>query len=112
MPAAGEPGVDEDINQDTGTEQRVEEDDGGDGGQTAVTGILRTASSGGDEGPKGSKDEGNQTTNDQSQIEVGRTDRGEKCLDTSDSSEDRSKEGVTHAGSSRGETASGADIAS
>ncbi|THU86908.1 hypothetical protein K435DRAFT_358028 [Dendrothele bispora CBS 962.96] len=73
--------------------------------------MLSTTSSRGDEGPKGDKDGGNQTTNNQSQDEVDRTEREGKSLDISGSPEDGSKDDTTHAGSSRGGTASGTDNA-
>ncbi|THU88999.1 hypothetical protein K435DRAFT_803082 [Dendrothele bispora CBS 962.96] len=131
MPAARALGVDEGVNQDMDTEQRVaggtgeKEDDTGtgglaeagalqkedsvdDGAQTAVTGMLPTTSSRGDEGPKGDKDDGDQITNDQSQGEVERADREGESLDSTDSPEDGSKDNTTHAGSSREGIASGA----
>ncbi|THU96074.1 hypothetical protein K435DRAFT_778723, partial [Dendrothele bispora CBS 962.96] len=55
--------------------------------------------------------DGNQIANDQSQGEVGRTDREGQSLDTSDSPEDRFNDEAAHTGSSRGGTASGTDIA-
>ncbi|THU83631.1 hypothetical protein K435DRAFT_784123 [Dendrothele bispora CBS 962.96] len=136
IPAAGEPGVSKGSNRDTDTEQRVtdetggEEDDtnmgslagvdvealhkgdsGDDGTQAAVTGMLPTASSRGDEGPKRDKDNGNQITNDQSEGEIDRMDREGESLDTTDSPRDGSSDEAVHTGSSRGGTASGTDNA-
>ncbi|THU93173.1 hypothetical protein K435DRAFT_198325 [Dendrothele bispora CBS 962.96] len=72
--------------------------------------MLSTASSDGDEDPKGDKDDGNQITNDQSQGEVKRADREGESLDSTDSPEDGSRDNATHTGSSREGTASGTDI--
>ncbi|THU89394.1 hypothetical protein K435DRAFT_802771 [Dendrothele bispora CBS 962.96] len=131
---AREPAVDKGGNRDTDTEQRVtgrtggkedgadtgglagdgalqKEDSGDNEAQNAVTGMLPTISSLGDEDPKGYKDDGNQITNDQSQGEVDRTDREGESLDTTDSPEDGSQNNTTRSGSSRGGTASGTDIA-
>ena len=83
-------------------------DSGDDEAQTAVTGMLPTTSYHGDEGPKG--DKGNRTANNQSQGEVDRMDRkGESH--TTDSPKDGSSDEAAHAGSSRGGTASGTEIA-
>ncbi|THU95336.1 hypothetical protein K435DRAFT_839559 [Dendrothele bispora CBS 962.96] len=134
MPDTGEPGVDKDVNEGTDTEQRAaggtggkeddidmgglvgaralqKEDSGDNGAQAAVTGMLPTTSSGGDEGPKGDKADGNLITNDHRSVSTGRTERERVwTLSTRDSPEDRSKDDATHAGSSRGGTASGTDI--
>ncbi|THU89798.1 hypothetical protein K435DRAFT_781446 [Dendrothele bispora CBS 962.96] len=70
-------------------------DSGDEGAQTAVTWMLPVTSSRGDEGLKGDKNDGNQTTNAQSH----------------GAPDDTSRDETTQVGSSRGRTASGTDIA-